>query len=904
MDSRLRLRALAAALFLVGCETPSTSDGSVAPCTPGTATLDQLFAQQFGAHCLACHGTGSGQAGLFFTDARSFYLATVNVTSTSNRSLKRINPGHPETSHLVYRISASTSLPQRMPLNGPYLDPAAIDAITGWICAGAPAPATLDAGFQDAGPADAGTPDAGLALTSFSPQAGVVGTRVTLTGTGFSTAASEDQVSFAGTRSAVLSATGTTLQVDVPLDAGTGPIELTVFGVTVTSATPFTVVPGTPAPTLTSLTPSTVPVGATAQTLVLDGLNFTATSTASLDGTAISTTFVSTTRLSARVGAAVFTQAGTHSITVTTSAPDGGSGGGTSAARTLTVENPAPAISVLTPSTVASGGGAFALGLTGTGFVSTSAVELDAAPVATTFTSGTALSAQLPSFATAGTHNLTVRNPAPGGGVSAAATLIVQALPQPSISTLSPNPGPAGQAFTLTLTGANFTCAGVGPVVLFDGRILTPSSCAATSLSTSIPATPAGTSDVRVRNPNTDLSAPVALSLVTPNLVPTLTAVLPAQVNSGSGAQTLRVEGTDFGVTSSVRVDGVTRSTAFVDAGVLIASLLATDVSSPGERSITVFSPAPGGGTSSSLPLTVVFVNPVPALASLTPSLLVTGSGAASVTLDGSGFVGNSQASFNGSNRPTTFVSANRLIVSLTAPDVATQGIFPIEVTNPLPGGGASNSLSLSIGNPVPRVTSLSPCGVVAGPGFTLTIDGTGFLAGTTVAVGGAAVVATFVNSTRLTVALPGPLVATAPASRALDVVATNPGPGGGPSSSAYLGLASQPRSLATHVQPIFTAVCAASCHTGPFPSGGMNLSAGVAASSLIGVGSASCAALTRVVACGPLPRQSLIVDKLTAGQVGGFPSSGCGGPMPAVGSITPTEFQTIVDWVAQGAPP
>lgn len=902
MNSQLLLRTLAAALFLVGCETPSTSDGSVAPCTPGTATLDELFVRQFGPRCLACHGTGSGEAGLVFTNARSFYLATVNVPSTTDRSLKRINPGHPETSHLVYRISASASLPQRMPLNGPSLDTAAIDAIAGWICAGAPAPAT-DAG-PDAGTPDAGTPDAGLALTTFAPQAGVVGTHVTLTGTGFSTTASEDQVSFAGTPAPVLTATENTLQVDVPPDAGTGPIEVSVLGVRVTSATRFTVVPGTPAPTLTSVTPSRVALGAGAQTLVLDGLNFTATSTASLDGTPISTTFASATRLTAQVGAAVFSQAGTHAITVTTTAPDGGSGGGTSAALTLTVENPAPVISLLTPSVVASGGGAFVLTVTGTGFVSTSVVELDGAPVTTTFSSGTALSAPMPSFSTPGPHDLRVRNPSPGGGPSAPATLTVQALPQPSISTLSPNPGPAGQPFTLTLTGANFTCAGAGPVVLFDGGSFTPSSCAATSLSTSIPATPVGTGDVRVRNPNTDLSAPVALTLVTPNLVPTLTALVPSQVNSGSGAQTLRVEGTDFVAASSVRVDGVARTTVFVDAGVLTASLLATDVSSPGTRSITVSSPAPGGGTSSSLPLPVVFVNPVPALASLTPSLLVTGSGPSSVTIDGSGFVGTSQASFDGSNRTTTFISASQVIVSLTAPDVATPGIFPIGVTNPAPGGGASNRLSLSIGNPVPTVSSLSPCGVVAGPGFTLTLDGTGFLAGTTVTVEGTPVTTTFVNATRLTLALPGSLVGTAPPSRALAVLATNSAPGGGPSSPAYLGLASQTRSLATDVQPIFTAACAASCHAGTFPSGGLNLSAGVAATKLVGVGSANCAGLTRVVACGPLPSQSLLVDKLAAKQLGAFPTSGCGGPMPQTGSITPTEFQSIVDWVAQGAPP
>ena len=629
-------------------------------------------------------------------------------------------------------------------------------------------------------------------------------------------------------------------------------------------------------------------------------MSFIASSVASIDGTPVPTTFVSATRLTAVANAALFAQAGTRSITVTTTAPDGGSGGGTSAALTLTVQNPTPVLTSITPSSVASGGAAFVLSLAGTGFVATSGVELDGAPVTTTFVSGLALTAQMPSFGSADVHTLTVRNPAPGGGVSAARTLTVQAFPLPSISTLSPNPGPANQAFSLTISGANFTCATPGPVVLFDGGVFTPSSCAATSLSASIPFTGPGTSDVRVRNPNNDLSAPVALTLIAPNPVATVSTLVPAQANSGSGAQTLTVQGSAFISSSVVRVDGTGRSTAFVDANTLTAALLGSDVSSPGTRAITVFTPTPGGGISNSLPLTVVFVNPTPALTSLSPSSVVTGSSAQQVTINGSGFVAASQATFAGSPRATSFVSGNVLGIALTGADLGAPGVFAIAVNNPAPGGGTSNSLSFSVGSPVPSVTSLSPCGVVAGAGFTLTINGSGFIAGTTVTVGGQALTASFVNSTRLTVALPGSLVGTAPANRALAVLTTNPAPGGGDSAPAYLGVASQVRTLATHVQPIFDVACASSCHAAGFPSGQLDLSSGAARANLIGIGTA-CGSI-RVQACGPLASQSLLVDKLQAGRLGTFPS--CGGPMPASGFITNADYLSVVDWVAQGAPP
>ena len=840
------------ALFLIGCEQPTPMPDSGPPaCVPGTATIDELYTTQLGPKCVSCHGLGSGQGGLFFNDARSFHAAMVNVNSTSTPSVKRVVPSRPETSQLVFRISADTLTAQRMPLGAAPLDQHTVDAIAGWICAGAPPPRATDAGVdagspdagQDAGPPDAGPQDAGLSLASFAPQAGVVGTRVTLTGTGFSTTASEDLVRFSGATALVHGATGTQLEVEVPVDAGTGLISVTVFGNTVMSAMPFTVVPGTPAPVLTSVTPSTALVGAATLNVVLAGQNFRMSSVARLDGVALPTTFQNAGLLLAQLDSAVFAQAGAHELTVSTPAPDGGAGGGTSAPRPFTVENPLPALTSISPASVAVGGAAFSLTVTGTGFVASSEVELDGVPVATSFVSATSLTAAMPSFATATTHNLTVRNPAPGGGASTQRTLTVIALPQPSISTLAPNPGPANQAFALNITGANFTCTGGGPVVLFDGGVFAHTGCSSTTLSTQLPATPPGTSDVVVRNPNNDVSAPVSLTLVAPNPVPTLSAISPTQVNTNSGAQTLTVTGADFISSSLVHVNGASRATTFVSSTSLTAALLASDVVNAGTRTVTVFTPAPGGGTSSPLTLTVVLVNPVPSVTSISPSTLVTGSGATQLRIFGSNFVATSQATFEGSPRTTAFIAPTELTIDLSAADVATPGTFSIGVTNPTPGGGNSNGLSLTVGNAAPAVTSLSPCGVVAGAGFTLTINGTGFLATSTVSIEGTAVTPTFVSSTRLTAAVPGSLVGTAPTNRALTVVVTTPAPGGG-QSSAILGVASQPRTLSADVQPILTAACAG-CHS--------DFTSGSSATSLIGVPS-GCGSVRRVLACGPLP--------------------------------------------------
>lgn len=100
-----------------------------------------------------------------------------------------------------------------------------------------------------------------LAITSFTPASGPVGTVVTITGTGFDATASNNTVKFNGTTATVSSATKTQLMVSVPTGATTGKITVEVAGKSATSANDYTVT--TPVPTLaiTSFTPGTGQIG-------------------------------------------------------------------------------------------------------------------------------------------------------------------------------------------------------------------------------------------------------------------------------------------------------------------------------------------------------------------------------------------------------------------------------------------------------------------------------------------------------------------------------------------------------------------------------------------------------------------------------------------------------------------
>ena len=125
--------------------------------------------------------------------------------------------------------------------------------------------------------------------------------------------------------------------------------------------------------------------------------------------------------------------------------------------------------------------------------------------------------------------------------------------------------------------------------------------------------------------------------------------------------------------------------------------------------------------------VTVVFVPPpVPVVTSLSPSSGLAGSGAFSLTVNGSGFTSGSVVNWNGSPRTTTFVSSSQVRASITGADIAAVGTAQVSVTTPPPGGGTSGSLTFTIA-PAP---TLSVSTTTAAPGASVTVTLTGGLGG------------------------------------------------------------------------------------------------------------------------------------------------------------------------------
>ena len=105
------------------------------------------------------------------------------------------------------------------------------------------------------------------------------------------------------------------------------------------------------------------------------------------------------------------------------------------------------------------------------------------------------------------------------------------------------------------------------------------------------------------------------------------------------------------------------------------------------------------------------------------------------------------------------------------------------------------------------------------------------------------------------------------------------------------------PVSFAADIQPIFSARCTG-CHSGGFPSGGMNLSSGVAYANIVNVTSNCTASLKRIV---PSSRSSSLMWLKTSND-----PAKCGSAMPFGGpglkTTAPADFAKLERWIDEGA--
>ena len=267
--------------------------------------------------------------------------------------------------------------------------------------------------------------------------------------------------SFSGTgitveSTAFVSATEVTAKITIASGATTGLRNVTVTNPDTTSATltnAFTVNAG---PTVESTSPSSRGQGASKQVIAIKGTNFVSGATSSFGAgiTVESTSFVSSTELTAKV--TVESAAATGARTVTVTNPDEGVG---SLASAFTV-NAGPTVAAANPSSRGQGATGQTIKITGTGFVNsgTLAASFSGTGItvnSTSFVSSTEVTANITvaSAATTGKRTITITNGDAGVGTSGEIFTVTAG---PTVTSASPNSGDQGGAENVTIKGTGF----------------------------------------------------------------------------------------------------------------------------------------------------------------------------------------------------------------------------------------------------------------------------------------------------------------------------------------------------------------------------------------------------------------------------------------------------------------
>jgi hypothetical protein len=147
--------------------------------------------------------------------------------------------------------------------------------------------------------------------------------------------------------------------------------------------------------------------------------------------TAEPTSYISATQLSAIVPATQLASGAQLAVAVV----NGSVSSGSSTPNYLRVDNPAPIIASVSPTSEVTGAALPVITVTGTGFVPTTVIHVNGSERATTFISSTQVSLALTAadLSVAASLSLTAVNPAPGGGTSATATeAVVASNPTPA----------------------------------------------------------------------------------------------------------------------------------------------------------------------------------------------------------------------------------------------------------------------------------------------------------------------------------------------------------------------------------------------------------------------------------------------------------------------------------------
>ncbi|ACO32987.1 IPT/TIG domain-containing protein [Acidobacterium sp.] len=375
-----------------------------------------------------------------------------------------------------------------------------------------------------------------------------------------------------------------------------------------------------------------------------------------------------------------------------------GSGGGTSG-----TGSSAPVITSVNPGSVTAGSSALTLTVNGSGFISTSVVQVNGSAESTTYVNGTQLTAVVPAnqIAVGAELAVTVMN----GTVSSSGTTTNLEVdnPVPAIVSYLPSSETAGaSSATVTIAGTGFNSA---TVIQVNGASRTTTYTNPNVVSVTLTAadlSAAGTLSLAAMNPTPGggTSKPVSLNVITlPQ--PTIATVSPDSIYINSSDTTIAVNGTGYTSSSVVEWNGTPLKTSLANGYVntLLATVPAADLTTAGKDSVTVSTP--GASPLTSTAATVTVANPpAPVVTYMSP-----GGGpintASTITLQGTGFTSNTSIVVNGVTLSTTYNGSTSLTATIPASSLSIPGNISVTAVTPAPGGGTSAAQPFTVYLPV-----------------------------------------------------------------------------------------------------------------------------------------------------------------------------------------------------------
>ncbi len=370
--------------------------------------------------------------------------------------------------------------------------------------------------------------------------------------------------------------------------------------------------------------------------------------------------------------------------------------------------NPTPVLNSISPTVVIAGGPTFALTVNGRGFLSSSVIEWNGAPLATTYVSAQQLTASVPAaaIATAGSAQVAVFNPAPGGGSSVAMDLaVVPTVVTATSLSIAPSGGTlaTGTSYklTATVTSSSGSRTPTGTVIFTIGSTTQGVALNASGIATFTGMAPTAAANLTISAayqgaPGFQASTSNTLNetvVLTNNPAPAFASLSPAFAAAGGPAFTLTVSGSGFISGSTVYWGSTALVTQYTSATQLTAQVTAPEIAAAGITTITVQSPGPGGGTSNSMQFEVDSASSMssPSFTALTATVAPGSTATYPVTL----FSSASDVSVTCLNLPSgatcTYSSASAAVTIATSATTPA-GAYPITVVfnETLPGAASA----------------------------------------------------------------------------------------------------------------------------------------------------------------------------------------------------------------------